>query len=123
MDISIYKLKSFAKWAKSQKLKDEQLKKAMDEIDAELIEADLGNGLYKKRIARKGEGKRGGHRCLLAFKKGSKIIFLFGFSKNEKENINDEQLKFLKQLAKNYLALDDNSISKLISKGVLIEVN
>lgn len=122
METKIYKFKSFAKWAKNERLKDPQLKKALEEIENGSFEADLGCGLIKKRIARKGEGKRGGYRCILAFKKHDKVIFLFGFQKSELANINDQQLKFLKNLAREYLKLNSENINALIKKGILIEV-
>jgi hypothetical protein len=122
MKIKIYKLKSFYKWARSEKLKDEKLKTALEEIEDGLIDADLGNGLIKKRIAREGEGKRGGHRCILAFKQKDKAIFLFGFSKNEQDNITEKQLESLKYLAKEYLKLDSKGLDKLVKIGFLIEV-
>jgi len=58
----IYKHRVFAKWAKKEGLLDRALKEAIDEISSGLFDAALGAGLYKKRIARKGQGKRGGYR-------------------------------------------------------------
>lgn len=122
MEIKIFKLKSFSKWTKTEKLNDAQLKIASMEIERGLIDADLGHGLIKKRIARKGEGKRGGHRCLLAYKQKKKAIFLFGFSKNDQENITEAQLQSLNCLAKEYLRLDSKNLNKLLDKGLLVEV-
>lgn len=121
--MKIYKLKSFSKWARTEKLNDAQLKIAIAEIESGLIDADLGNGLIKKRIARKGEGKQGGYRSLLAFKQKEEAIFLFGFSKNEQDNITENQLRSLKCLAKDYLKLDNKNLNKLVDKGFLVEVN
>lgn len=56
---TILKLKSFHKWAKSEGISDASLKRAVEEIAKGLVDADLGSGLYKKRVARQGEGKRG----------------------------------------------------------------
>ena len=77
MDTIIYALKSFAKWAKAEKVTSSQLRQAIDELNNGLSDANLGNGLYKKRVARKGAGKRGGFRCLLAFKKGNRKLFCY----------------------------------------------
>lgn len=118
----IFKLKSFNSWAKNEKLTDKELKKAVYEISKGLIEASLGGGLYKKRIAKKGFGKRGGYRILLAFKKKSRIVFLFGFGKNERDNIDEDQLKRLRKLAIEYLKLSDEQIRDLINNRILIEV-
>ena len=67
------------RWAKKEHITDNILKNGIDEIDKGLIDVDLGSGLVKKRVSRKGEGKRGGHRVLLAFKEKDRSIFIFGF--------------------------------------------
>lgn len=58
----IYKTRNFVKWAKKERVTETVLKKAIHEISKGLIDADLGGGIIKKRIARMGQGKRGGHR-------------------------------------------------------------
>lgn len=59
------------------------IRKAVDEMQTGLIYAALGDGLCKQQIARPGQGKRGGHRTLVAFKKDDRSVFVFGFSKSE----------------------------------------
>jgi hypothetical protein len=71
----IFKHHVFHRWAYSEKLSDEALEKAVSEIEMGLYETNLGSGLYKKRIAKKGQGKRGSYRMLVAFKDGEKIFF------------------------------------------------
>ena len=66
----IYKHKIFKHWAKSEKITDDILIKAAREVTEGRFEANLGKGLYKKRIAKPGRGKSAGYRTLLAFKKG-----------------------------------------------------
>ena len=55
-----------------------------------LYDADVGGGLVKKRIARPGQGKRGGFRTLVATNKGNRWVFVFGFPKNERSNIDKD---------------------------------
>jgi len=64
----ILKYRIFHQWAKSEKLTDSSLKQAVKELEEELFDTNLGGGLYKKRIARKGQGKRSGYRTIIAFK-------------------------------------------------------
>jgi len=75
----IFKNKMFFKWIKSEGLKDSILIKAAKEINQGLIDANLGNGLVKKRIARKGQGKREGFRTIVVFQKEHRTIFIYGF--------------------------------------------
>ncbi len=62
----ILKTRNFARWARKSGLSDSLLKKAVLEIQRGLLEADLGGGIVKKRIALPGRGKRGSARILLA---------------------------------------------------------
>ena len=87
----IYKTRWFSRWAHKEGLDDVSLCAAVDEIIAGLYDADLGSGLFKKRIARPGQGKRGGFRTLIATNKGERWIFVFGFPKNERSNIDKDE--------------------------------
>ena len=86
-----------------------------------LIDADLGGHIIKQRVARPGQGKRGGFRLLIGF--GSdRSVFLFGFAKNERENIENVQLKTLREIAATFLKADDEKIAQALKDGTLIEV-
>jgi hypothetical protein len=68
------------------------------------------------------EGKRGGFRLLVGF--GShRSIFLFGFAKNERENIEDTELKTLREITDTFLKADDAKIEQALQQGVLVEVH
>ena len=118
----ILKLRSFHRWAKGEGISDASLKKAVNEIARGLVEADLGSGLFKKRVAREGEGKRGGFRTMLAFRRDDRSIFILGYPKNVKDNIGDDELVVLKKLAKELLVATEAEIRKRIETGELIEV-
>lgn len=78
----IFKYQVFRQWAKSESLDDNSLKNAVIEIEKGMFAINLGGGLYKKRIARKGRGKSGGYRTILAYKHHKRTIFMYGFAKN-----------------------------------------
>jgi hypothetical protein len=118
----ILKYRTFHKWAKSEKLLDSSLKNAINEIEQGLFEASLGSGLYKKRVARKGFGKSGGYRTILAFKQHDRAIFMYGFAKNERDNISHKEEIIYKKLAGYYLVLTEIKINTLIENGELFEV-
>lgn len=88
-----------------------------------LIGVDLGGHVCKKRISLPGRGKRGGARSIIAYKTTEKAFFIFGFAKSERANMNDEELKMAKALAKELIAYDCMQLDKLIVKKKLIEVD
>ena len=118
----IYKTKVFDRWANEQGLTDQSLCQAIKEMIAGLIDADLGGGLYKKRVARTGKGKSGGFRTLVATNRGDRWIFVFGFAKNERDNINKKEKDALKKLANYYLSLSLEALLKAQQSIELIEV-
>lgn len=120
--MKIYKHYQFNKWMKQVGLLDQNLKEAVTEIVSGLVDADLGQGVLKKRIALPGRGKSSGARTIVAFKTDHRTIFIYGFSKNEKDNISKNDEIQLKQLAKTYLAFTEQQIKNAIKIGDLIEV-
>lgn len=120
--MQILKYRLFHKWAKSQGLTDSILKKAISEIEQGLFEANLGSCLYKKRVARKGFGKSSGYRTILAFKQGTRAIFMYGFAKNERDNISSKEEMVYKKLAGYYLEITETKLNDLIKNGELFEV-
>lgn len=121
--MKIHKTRWFVRWARKQGLTDPNLCAAVREILEGLYEADLGGGLFKKRIARAGQGKRGSFRTLIATNKGNRWIFVYGFSKNERSNIDKNEEEALKKLASELLSLTLGAIEKAKSAGELIEVD
>ena len=97
--------------------------KAVAEMNVGLFDANLGAGLFKKRIAIPGQGKRAGWRSLLGFQKGKKAFFLYLFAKNSCDNIEPDETKALKRLAKYYLTLEPDEIEAALQCGELLEVN
>lgn len=88
-----------------------------------LIDAELGGYLYKKRIPSSNRGKSGGFRTLLAYKRSEKIVFIYGFGKNERANVSDREEEALKEHAKLLLAYSASEVKHAIETGELVEVN
>lgn len=120
--MKVYKTRSFKQWADDESLSDDALKNAIKEMQDGLIDANLGGSVYKKRIATQGRGKSGSVRTLLAFKVNEKAFFAFGFSKSERGNIQDDELKALKKLAKKLFSHDEKALKLMIKHGKLFEV-
>jgi hypothetical protein len=118
----ILKIHTFERWQKKMALTDSALRQAVQEMRLGLIDADLGGGLVKKRVPRPGAGKRGGYRTLLATNQYDRWIFVYGFAKNEKDNIEPQELKALKLQAKHLLALSTEATRIALRAGEMKEI-
>jgi len=85
-------------------------------------DANLGGDVYKMRLARLGEGKSGGYRVIIIFKKEERTFFVFGFAKSDRGNINQVEIRGYKELAKEYLGLTEEIIDRLVKKRKFIEI-
>jgi hypothetical protein len=104
--VQIYKLKAFARFQRRERIEDKSLAKAVHRIEAGLIDADLGGGLIKQRVARSGQGKRGGYRTVIAYRRGESAVFLFGFAKSARGNVGDDEVDAWRRVGRAYLGLD-----------------
>ena len=118
----IFQTRWFAKFARKEKMEPVRLHEAVKRAEQGKIDADLGGNLIKQRVARRGEGRSGGYRTLIAFRTPSRSVFLYGFAKNEKENISDEELDDLKKLTRLLLSYDDGELERAMAAKELIEV-
>jgi len=117
-----FKTKWFARWARHEGLGDSALANAMAEMEKGLIDAQLGGQVVKKRVPLPGRGKRGSTRTLVAFRQGEKAFFIYGFAKNERSTVGDDELDALKLLAKEVLSYGPTKLAKAIKAGELIKI-
>jgi hypothetical protein len=120
--VRIFKTKLLARFTRREGIDDASLNEAVERAGRGLVDADLGGGLFKQRVPRKGEGRRGGYRMLVAFRAGDRAIFVFGFAKSERENITDDELRIIREVADSWLAVNAGGITKALAEGLLIEV-
>jgi len=121
--MSIYKTRTFTRWMKKSELNDQDLVDAVKEMQAGLIDADLGGDIYKKRIAIGNKGKSAGVRTIVATKKNNAWFYIFGFEKNVRANISDDEKEALQFLARDLLNADKQQILLYIDTQILIEIN
>jgi hypothetical protein len=88
-----------------------------------VIDADLGGGLIKQRVAREGQGRSSGYRMVVAYRTQDRAVFLYAFAKNERDNIDPDELMSLRQIAEGLLATDDNKIARAVTDGALQEID
>ena len=118
----IFKNQWIAKFAKKHKISDSELLEAVERADNGLIDADLGGGVIKQRIARQGQGRSGGYRNLIFFRHGERAFFMTAFAKNARENITDKELAELKKAAAIILAMTETDIEQAKSNGTFTEI-
>ena len=116
------KTKWFNKWAKKNAVTDKSLNIAIENLSNNLGSVYLGSGLYKIRTQKAGQGKSGGFRTIVVFRKEDVAIFVYGFAKNEKDNLDKEELRYFKKLAKDLLSLQSKKYLELIKQGVFIRI-
>jgi hypothetical protein len=108
-----FQTKSFKKWAGKEGIPVEKLLDAVDRIDKNLGIVDLGSDLYKVRIA-KNKGKSGGYRTIMIYKKDFRSLFIYGFGKNQKDNITEKELNEAKKYAQDFLSYSEDYVKSLL---------
>ncbi len=95
----------------------------MQEAEKGLIDADYGGRVIKQRVARPNEGKSGGYRTIVLYLQGDKAFFVYGFAKNERDNISSVEVREFKAYAKELFLLSDDNLNKLIKTGALTPID
>lgn len=117
----IFKAKEFARYARREDIDDSRLCEAVARAERGLIDADLGGGVIKQRVARAGQGRRGGYRTLMAFSSQTRTVFVYGFAKSERDNIGPDELHFWRSVARGFLTMDEKQLDLLIAAQEITE--
>jgi hypothetical protein len=120
--MQVFKTRSFARFAKREGIDDRRLRDAIGRAGRGLIDADLGGGLIKQRIARAGKGRSGGYRTIIAYRMRNRAVFLYGFAKSERENIGREEIISWRSVADYWISAGAERISKGLEDGAILEV-
>jgi len=120
--LRIFKTKWFVRYARQNQISDSSLKVAIERAEIGHIDADLGAGAIKQRVARAGQGHSSGYRLLIAYRAGDRAVFLYGFAKNERDNIGDDELATLREVAATWFGASDERLEHAIREGILQEV-
>ncbi len=121
--MGVYATRWFRRWARRERLPDAALCSAVDEMRRGLVDANMGAGLFKKRVARAGQGKSGGFRTLVATNMADRRVFLYGFAKSARVNIDSAEEAVLKKLALELLSYTATLVSKALEAKQLFELN
>ena len=112
----------FAEFAKKARIADAALIEAIGRVERGLVDADLGGGVLKLKVARSGEGRRDGYRTIVACVVGARAFFLYGYAKSELENIGASALEGFRAVATDLQSLSDARLTRLIEAGDLREI-
>lgn len=118
----IFKTKWFDRFARKERIESEAIRDAIARAELGQINADLGGGVIKQRVARRGQGRSGGFRTLVLFRMGERAVFAYGFAKSDRDNIRADELTALRELATELLEYDEKELAKALEAGALIEV-
>lgn len=118
----VFVTKPFARFAAHEGIADADLLEAVHRAEQGLIDSDLGGGVIKQRIARKGQGRSGGFRTLVLFRQGERAFFVYGFAKSSRDNIRRDELAAFRRLADEMLGYDDRALTAAMRNATIMEV-
>lgn len=95
---------------------------AVERAEKGLIDADLGGGVIKQRIARPGQGKSKGYQTIILFRRAQRAFFVYGFAKSQFGNIRNEEVEQFKEAARHVLSLTEKQLAALVERGDFVEV-
>jgi len=121
--VRIFKSRWFQRFARKEGIADAVLRDAVARAEKGQIDADLGSGVIKQRVARPGQGRSKGYRTIILFRRGARAFFVFGFAKSQRANINDAEEGQFREAAKHVLALTEKQLAELLKRGDFLEVN
>ena len=125
--VRVFKSRWFQRFARKEGIADVVLREAVARAEKGQIVADLGGEVIKQRIARPGQGKSKDYRTIILFRRGTfsgatRAFFVYGFSKSQRANINDDEEEQFKEAAKHVLALTEKQLGELLKRGDFMEV-
>lgn len=118
----VFKTKPFRRFAEREDISDEDLCDAIARAEARQIDADLGGGVIKQRIARRGQGRSAGFRAIVLFRHHLMAVFVYGFAKSDRDNIRRDELKAFRMLAREMFSLTDDALARAIKNGTMEEI-
>ena len=96
-------------------MRDEVLCKSIKRAEAGQVDADLGGGLIKQRVARAGHGRSGGYRSFIAWRARERAVFIYGFAKSGQDDLEPDELRHYQKLAREMLGMSVAKIQELVA--------
>lgn len=118
----IFLNKPFQRFARKEGIDEMDLCDAVERAERGQLDADLGSGVIKQRIARPGEGRSGGFRSIILYRVKDLAFFVYGYPKSKRANITDDELTGFKKLADVMLNYNAEQLKTAVETEVLREV-
>ena len=118
----IFKTKWLARFSRHEQITDANLKEAIARAERGIVDADLGGGLIKQRVARQGQGRSGGYRMIVVYRAKDVAVFIYGFAKSDRENIDPSELATMREIAAIWLNADAGRIARGIAEDEIQEI-
>ena len=118
----VFKNAWFERFARKQGISNKALWEAIQRAEQGLVDADLGGGVIKQRVARERQGKSAGYRTIVLYRTAERAFFVYGFAKSDRSNIDSGEEAQFKKAAAHVLSLSDAYLAELVGKGQLTEV-
>ena len=119
----VFKTRAFERFARKERIGDASLCEAVERAERGVVDADLGGQVIKQRVARPGQGRSGGYRTLIAYRSAHRSVFMFGFAKNDQDNIDSNELTELRKAATEMMRWTDNEVAALAAGGKWTEID
>lgn len=120
--MQIFVSRWFERYARKNDINNKMLLDAVECAEKGLIDADLGRGVIKQRVARAGQGKSKGYRTIIIIHYGEKAFFVYGFAKNDRDNLRQDEEESFKNMSGFLLSLSEDILVELLNKGDFVEV-
>ena len=106
----VFKTAWFARAARRAHILDEELCSAIRQVVLGQAD-DLGGGVFKKRL------RQNQYRSIILARTGHYWIYEYLFAKQERANIEDDELADFRKLVKAYAVLTAHQVNQLIREG------
>jgi hypothetical protein len=120
--MQIFKTRWLARLARHERITNESLREVVARAERGLIDADLGGGLIKQRVARQGQGRSGGYRMMIPCRAKDRAVYFYGFAKSDRENLSQNELMTARKVAADFLATDADGLARAIEEDEIEEV-
>ncbi|MGA8585778.1 MAG: type II toxin-antitoxin system RelE/ParE family toxin [Roseiarcus sp.] len=111
----IFQSREFRRDAERDGVRDEDCEKAVRKAESGLIDAALGGGLIKQRIATGNRGAAKGSRAVIFYKRGELAVFLHVFPKSHKASLTKSELIEYLKIARSLEGLTEAKLNELVA--------
>lgn len=120
----VYKVKVFARFQRRERIADKTLAKAVKSAEQggasmPISAAGSSSSVWPDRAG----ARAAGYRTVIAYRHGDLAVYLLGFAKNERANIDDDELEDLRGQAQVFFKLTEDQIEAAIAENELTEVS